>query len=240
LTPIDVIKAALETRLVDEDGEPVSLSLQPPLDAKAVETLEKRIGVPLPDELRVLLSFCSGVEGCFDGIDFTGNTSFEQREIFPHGLPILADGFGNAWVLDLTSERTPTAPLFFACHDGPVILYQSPDLATFLGEVFKLYQSPHKSLIDDVHEDRLFHVWRRNPQVISHEAAMKSPDSAVATFASQLPRHFQIIDLRFVEPGMGFSWGRYGPKTELRRFGEQRIFAYAKPPKTGFFSKIFG
>ena len=180
------------------------------------------------------------MEGCFDGIDFTGNLSYEQREIFPYGLPVMADGFGNFWVVDLTSEPTSTAPLFFACHDAPVILYQSPDLTTFLDEIFKLYQPPHKSLIDDVHEDRLFQVWRRNPQVIDHKAAMKSSDLAIATFASQLPPQFQIIDLRAVEPGMGFSWGRYGRKTELRRFGQQRIFAYAKPPKSGFFSKIFG
>ena len=240
MTAIDTIKAALAARLIDEDGEPVSLSLRPPLDDASIKALEKHIGVPIPEELRAVLSFCSGVEGCFDGIDFTGNLSYEQRDIFPYGLPIMADGFGNSWVVDLTSEAPPIAPLFFACHDAPVILYQSPDLATFLGEVFKLYQPPHKSLIDEVHEDRLFQVWRRNPKVMNHETAMKSSDSAVATFASQLPPHFEIIDLRSAEPGMGFSWGRYGPKTELRRFGEQLIFGYGKPPKTGLFSKIFG
>jgi hypothetical protein len=25
---------------------------------------------------------------------------------------------------------------------------------------------PHESLVDDVHEDRLYHVWRMNPGVL--------------------------------------------------------------------------
>ena len=30
---------------------------------------------------------------------------------------------------------------------------------------------------------------------------------------------------------MGFSWGRHGPRTEIRRNGHERLFAYARPPK---------
>jgi hypothetical protein len=30
---------------------------------------------------------------------------------------------------------------------------------------------------------------------------------------------------------MGFSWGRYGPVTELRRGGYRRLFAYAPPDR---------
>ena len=99
---------------------------------------------------------------------------------------------------------------------------------------------PHKSLVDDVHEDRLFDVWGKNPGVIDHQSAAISKNPKIQAFASQLPEHFQIIDLRQVEIGMGFSWGRYGPRTEVRRYGYERIFAYAKPPKTGLFAKLFG
>jgi hypothetical protein len=28
---------------------------------------------------------------------------------------------------------------------------------------------------------------------------------------------------------MGFSWGRYGPRTELRRHGHELLFAYRRP-----------
>lgn len=99
---------------------------------------------------------------------------------------------------------------------------------------------PHTSLVDDVHEDRLFEVWRKNPGVMDQSAAAASPDSELRAFGSALAEHFQVVDLRAARPGMGFSWGRYGPRTEERRHGYDRIFGYAKPPKRGFLATLFG
>jgi cell wall assembly regulator SMI1 len=241
MTVIEHITNAQHSKLVDEDGEPVRLEFAPALDAEQIDLLEKEVGLPLPEELRSLLSFCSGIEGCLDGIDFTGrDMDFEHQEVFPNGIPIARDGFGNFWVLDLTPETTKTAPVFFACHDAPVILYQSSDIASFLAEVFRMSTPPHKSLVDDVHEDRLFEVWRKNPGVMDQSAAAASPDSELRAFGSALAEHFQVVDLRTVDPGMGFSWGRYGPRTEVRRHGYDRIFGYAKPPSRGFFATLFG
>lgn len=240
MTAIEHITNVQQAKLVDENGEPVRLELSPALGADEIDSLEKEAGQPLPEELRSLLSFCSGIDGCLVGIDFTGrDMAFEQKEVFPNGIPIARDGFGNFWVLDLTPQTAKTAPVFFACHDAPVVLYQSSDIASFLSEVFRMSTPPHMSLVDDVHEDRLFDVWRKNPGVIDQSAAAVSPDSALRAFASALPGHFQIVDLRTASPGMGFSWGRYGPRTEVRRHGYDRIFGYAKPPKTGLFTQLF-
>jgi hypothetical protein len=240
MTAIEHIKAAQSAKLVDEQGQPVALELAPPATADEIESLQRRLRQPLPEELRILLGFCSGIKGCLDAIDFTGAYMlFEAEEIFPSGLPIAADGCGNFWVLDLIPQTTQVAPVFYACHDAPVILYQSADVASFLSELFRMYTPPHKSLVRDVLRDTLFNVWRKNPGVIDQPAASASPDAALCAFASGLAAQFQIIDLRCVDPGMGFSWGRYGPRTEVRRYGYERIFAYAKPPSTGFFSKLF-
>ena len=172
MTAIEHIKAAQQSKLVDEDGDQVSLELLPPLAGEEMASLQERLGQPLPDELRMILAFCSGIDGCLAGVDFTGaSMSFAQEEIFPNGLPIAADGFGNYWVLDVTPETTQVAPVFFACHDPPVILYQSADMASFLSEVFRMYTPSHKSLVNDVHEDRLFEVWRRNPGVVDQRSA---------------------------------------------------------------------
>jgi cell wall assembly regulator SMI1 len=241
MNAVEHIQAAQQANLVDEDGNAVVLELNPPLSSEQIHSLEQKVGQLLPEELRLLLAFCSGIEGCLDVIDFAGTyLSFEQKELFPDGLPIATDGFGNFWVLDITPQTTRVSPVFFACHDAPVILYQSPDVASFLAELFRMNMPPHKSLVDDVHEDRIFNVWRENPGVVEQPIAADSSDSAIRTFASGLPEHFEIIDLRSVDPGMGFSWGRYGPRTELRRYGYERIFAYAKPTGTGFFAKLFG
>lgn len=241
MTAVQEIQNAQATELLNEDGESVALELSSGLSDVDVKALEDRVGLPLPEELRMLLGFCSGIEGVLDQVDFTGATlAFEMAEIFPNGLPIAGDGFGNFWVLDITPHAASVAPVFFACHDAPLILHQSDDLAGFLREVFKMNVPPHKSLVDDVHEDRLFQVWKTNPGVISHHDATLSEDGTLKAFAAQLDDRFQFIDLRAATPGLGFSWGRFGPRTEVRRNGHERIFAYAKPEKTGLLAKLFG
>lgn len=238
MTAVDRIKAAQQAELVDKDGKPIHYKFLPPQSEEQIDALQKSLGQPLPRELRELLAFCSGILCCLD-IDFTDRRkAFEAKEIFPDGLPLATDGSGNFWVVDLTPDTAETAPVFFACHDPPVILFQSGDVTTFLSEIFRMDTPPYKSLVVEVLGDELFQVWERNPNVISQATAASSSDSALSAFASQLPPQFQIVDLRNVSPGMGFSWGRYGPQTEIRRYGHERIFAYAKPPKMGLITKL--
>jgi hypothetical protein len=229
VTPIEIIRQAQATTLVDEDGGAVRLGLLPPLSAAQIETFAARLPCPLPADIRQLLAFCRGFTGTLDIVDFTGeDCSFEQEEVFPHGLPIAGDGYGNFWVVDLFPSSETWGPIYFACHDAPVILYQSPSLESFLSDLFKSRQPPHESLLDDVHEDRLFDVWRKNPGVQSYEDAMKSADHSLRAFAATLDPTFEFVDLRNAAVGFGFSWGRYGAKTVIRRAGELPIFAVQK------------
>lgn len=233
MDPVDEIARAQSIELVDEDGAAVTLTVAPGLQAREIEAVEAEVGVALPRELRDLLGETAGVRGILESIDFTGRSvgGFELAEVFPWGLAIADDGFGNAWVLDLTPEERDLARVFFACHDAPVILYQSPSIGHFLHEVFKLYVPPHASLVDDVHEDRLFDVWGTNPGVLTPSAALGAGDEVLGEFATTLDDDFELVDLRAAPVGMGFSWGRYGPRTELRRHRYHRVFAYRRPPR---------
>jgi cell wall assembly regulator SMI1 len=242
MDPVEEIRRAQALELVDEDGNEVELELRPGLTPAEIEELRDEVGVPLPRELRALLEHTSGVDdGPLESIDFTGRSfSLGAEEIFPSALPIAHDGFGNHWVLDLMPEETATAAVFFACHDAPVVLYQSPDLGHFLRETFRMVVPPHESLVDDVHEDRLFMVWKENPGTIDHAAALAGDDT-LREFATSLDDNFTFVDLREPEIGMGFSWGRHGPRTEVRRHGYERLFAYAPPEKKpGLFRRLFG
>lgn len=143
-------------------------------------------------------------------------------------------------MLDLV-PGTDVAPVFFACHDPPVVIYQGPSIAHFLHEAFRMCVPPHDSLVDDVHEDRLFDVWGTNRGVIAHADAVASGDEALAGFASGLDERWSFVDLREPQIGMGFSRGRYGPRTAIRRHGHDRLFAYARlPKKTGQVRRLFG
>jgi len=240
MDPIEEIERARAARLVDEDGAQVTLKLEPGFDAAGIAAIEEDVGCQLPAELRALLAYTTGLDGVLDQVDFTGRSlDVELEDMFPSGLPIAHDGYGNFWVADLTPQERDTAHVFFACHDAPVVLYQGPSIGDFLHEAFKLLSPPHASLVDDVHEDRLHHVYRTNPGVIPHAEALGSDtDEALTAFAKTLDDDFEIIDLRDPQPGMGFSWGRYGPRTEVRRHGYERVFAYRRPPKRkGRFSR---
>ena len=240
MTPTEVIRDATGRPLSDEDGNPLVLKLRPALADAEIEAFAKQLPCPLPAEIRELLAYCTGFdEGPVDLVDFTGrDCSFEYPDALPHGHPIAGDGFGNFWVVDLSPSSTQWGPIYFACHDAPVILYQSPTLEHFLVELFRFSQPPYASLVDDVHEDRLFQVWRKNPGVLPQQECLKSEDPGIRQFARELDATFQIIDLRNAEVGFGFSWGRYGPKTVVRRFGTVPIFAYQKPPS--LLRRIFG
>ena len=212
------------------------------MSKEELDDFARSLPAPPDDDARELLAFCSGIDGMLDQIDFSGRTlqgAFEA-EFVPYGLPIAHDGFGNYWVIDLQPECGNWGPIYFCCHDAPVMLLQASTLQQFVHEVVKMYTPPNRSLIDDVHEDRLFDVWRKNPGIISRAEAIASAENDIRTFAAGLDSDFEIIDLRNAPVGMGFSHGRYGWRTEVRRFGPRPIFAYRKPEKKSLVSRLLG
>jgi SMI1 / KNR4 family (SUKH-1) len=228
VTAWEIIEEATRTELLSEDGDPRPWSPLPGLGGAGIERLGQKVRGALPRELRELLLRCSGVDGtALETLDFTGSLSFGFEAAFPSGLPIGHDGFGNFWVLDVTSADTEVAPVFFACHDPPICLLQSSSIATFMRELVRMSAPPFTSQVDDVHEDRLFRVWRENPGTLTVAEALAG-DEVLAGFASGLEPGFIVVDLRTAPVGMGFSWGRYGPRTVVRRHGEERLFAYGR------------
>jgi hypothetical protein len=225
--------------LIDEDGQVVTLELLPGLSQAELREFASQEPCPIPPQIANLLSACRGFYGTLEQVDFTGrDLMFEFRAVFPFGLPIAADGYGNFWVVDLHPHSEKWGPIYFACHDPPVILYQADSLEWFLSELFRMFRAPHQSLIDDVHEDRLAQVWSTNPGVLSYEECLQSDDPILSAFARELDDSFRIVDLRRAKPGDGFSWGRYGPRTVVKRFGTHTVFAYQKPK--GVLSRLFG
>jgi cell wall assembly regulator SMI1 len=236
---LELIKAAEGMQIIDEDQNSDTLKLLPGLSDEEISTLERKLLAAIPSDVKALLAYTSGFEnGPLESVDFTGALSFEMEELFPHGRPIAHDGFGNYWVIDLTSGSTEWGPIFFACHDPPVIVYQAANLLHFMEDVIRYSNPPHKADLDEVHEKYSMKVWKQNPGVLSREECAKSKDMQLRAFAESLGGMFQIIDLRNPKLGDGFSWGRYGPQTVVRRHGQERIFAYEV--RKSVFGKLFG
>lgn len=224
--------------MVDEDGDSDNLQLLPGLTADELVELGHRLPCPIPSDVQELLSYTAGfANGPLDSLDFAGALPFEAEDIFSFGLSIAHDGFGNYWVIDLKSDSVQWGPIFFACHDPAVIIYQCGTLEQFLEDVLAFANPPHQSAIDQVHETYCHEIWRFNPNVLSFQDCLDSEDEELKNFAMDLGDSFQVIDLRNPKLGDGFSWGRYGPQTVIRRFGEMRLFAYQV--RTPIFRKIF-
>lgn len=227
------IRAAQARTLVDEDGEEVPLVLGPPATADEIAALEERFGGSLPRELREVLAVTQSIEGPLELIDFLGVSGGMEVPGMPTALELAGDGFGNFWVADLTPDSSDLSPVSLACHDPPVVLFQSPSIGDFLREVFRQLTPPHESLIDSVHDDRAFNVWGSDHGALTHQDALAGGDHLEA-FARTLDHSdYLIYDLRDASPGQGFAWGRAGPNAEVLRYGHQRIFAVDQRRPTG-------
>ena len=226
---IELLERAKGTVFINEDGLEDPFELLPPLSDQELESFAKKLPCPLPDEIRELLKFARGFKGVLDQIVFCDlQWGFGMEEIFPHSISLAGDGFGNFWIVDLTSDTRSWGPILYACHDAPVVVYQCDDLLHFLEEAIRFGNKPWKSEIDNVHEEFVTRIWRNNPGVLAFEYCSNSTDPELKEFARSLDPTWQIVDLRNARLGDGFSWGRYGAKTKNKRFGEKRIFAYQK------------
>jgi hypothetical protein len=174
------------------------------------------------DALRVAKGLANGPLESFSLIDLEG---FGLEEMLPHAYSIAHDGYGNYWVLDLLSSTTTWQPVFYVCHDPPVLAYQSASIEEFLQDAIAMWQHGPRSPIDVVHEDVVHRIWRESPDLVPAPELRDAADPVLRAFAASLPPTALVADLRNAALGKGFNWGRFGPKTVIRRAGEERIWA---------------
>lgn len=239
----DALRRVAGTRLVDEDGNEEILELLPSATEAEIAEAESELSLPLPTELREAMRVSSGfANGPLESFGFLDLAGFGMEDVFPHAFPLGHDGFGNYWVLDLLPDVDACGPVFFACHDPPVIAFQSESAAAFVGEVLALWQPGPRSPVDLVHEDVTSSIWAGSSGLIDRAAALSAADDpALKEFAEDFQPEAVFADLRAPEIGDGFPWGRFGPRTEWRRAGTLRIWAAVPPPRRpGLLSRLFG
>ena len=225
----------------DEHGSVVSVTFNPGASPSEIAVVELAAGKRLPADFREILSLCSSVEGAPFEVDFKGRMGEQFAvDIMPFSVVFAEDGAGNAWCVDISNDREVESTIYYVSHDPPMVLFQCTGIATFLEELTRAGGKFRRSALFDVAEDRLFDVWSKNPGVLTNGQA-HAAGSELAAFAQELDPGFLIVDLRTAKPGMGFTWGRFGPDTVCRRFGNHRIYAYAPPKKKpGLLSRLFG
>jgi SMI1/KNR4 family protein SUKH-1 len=241
MSPKQIVESVLYERFEDEDGDAFSVQLHPGLSESEYRDFVARLPAPPPDDIRELLLFTRGFDfNPVEKVDLRGELEFEYEPAFPHGLPICGDGFGNFWVVDVNPESGAWAPIFYACHDPPVIAWQAQSLGEFLNGLFELGRRNATSAVGHVHDSVVFEIWKRNPGLVPVPEARGSDDRELRTFAEQLDERALIADLRDTRIGSGFSWGRYGPDTLVQRDGPPLLFAITPPGGKSLLQRLFG
>ena len=225
MTAKEVIENGLKENFKDDKGDAYQLHLKPGLPQSQLSELEERLAVPFPNEVRELLTFTSGFNfQPFGEVDFSAQEMFGLEEILPLGLTIATDGSGNDWVVDIKKGTGEWGPVLFMSHDPPVAVIQAPDLARFIEQVFESGRPDRKSQLDSVSKAATSRIWSDDPYLLDLGASRISSDPVLAEFSKHLPEMFRVADLRALEIGSGFAWGRAGANAEIRRCGPELLF----------------
>lgn len=210
MDPAEALRAYLASPSPDEDGEDRGTRALSPLSEAEIEAVAQRCGGALAPELRMLLAYSAGLEGGpMELVEFAGS---EERLYFPpledRTYQIAPDGFGNAWCHWATWINDRLGPVLYYQHEGPMLLYQCDDMATFVHEYLRFMRPPYESLIDDLHEFRLRPVRSLNDGLMSRESILAAaPD--LADFVAGVEGDAQFRDLRGAKPGDGIDFAGY-------------------------------
>lgn len=236
----DALRRLSGLRLRDLDGNEEMLELQPPATDVEVRALEARLPCPIPGDIRDALRVSKGlVNGPLESFSLVDLEGFGLEELLPCAYSIAHDGFGNYWVLDLLPDTTTWGPVFYVCHDPPVLAYQSPTIEQFLSDAIAMWQDAVRSSVELIHEDVVNQIWRDSPGVMTPAALHDSADPMLRAFATSLPPTALVVDLRHPALGQGFAWGRFGPQTIIRRAGQDRVWALIPPErKSGLLARL--
>lgn len=227
-----------EVRFPDDDDSKFTVTLRDGLDAAQMDALQQAWPFPIPDDYRTLLTYCAGFESSpHEAFGFDLKPVSDFLELIPYSIEIAADGFGNYWLLELQPDGHALGPIWYLCHDAPVLLLQSNTLHDFIVETFKLVADGERSLVDYVHEDAMMDIWYNNPGLLKVSACRQHSDEEMREFAKTLDDEFVICDLRNAQPGEEFSWGR-AAKQEIIRHKNYPIFAFQM--KRSLLDRILG
>lgn len=242
---LETLKRLENASYINDDGEQRRLKLLPPLSHAELKKLRKLLPCEIPMDVEEALLFSRGldnVEHTEGTVDLSGLSIMGQwlEDFAPHAVAIASDGCGNSWSIDLGPDSKTWGPVYFFCHDPPVIVYQFADVNEFLQQMERV---PSQSDLGEALQTWTQRVYRDNPNVLTYAQALEGDDE-LKHFAQPLTAEWEFIDLRRASAGDGFSWGRYGPDTKVMRHSRLPIVALEIPgkhvPGPPWWKKVFG
>jgi cell wall assembly regulator SMI1 len=183
MTPLEALRDLESRKLAEQDAFgrksfPKTMRLLPGMSDAEIDRLEAKLPSPIPAEVRELLRVTRGIEDLLEGIDFAdAEGGVECFETLPNFLSLTGDGTGNYWGVDLMPDSLEWGPIYFWCHDAPVVIYQCANLTEFVLAIAEYHTPDRPSFFRD-YEEQLWKVWRENPGLIAQPDAARSSDPA--------------------------------------------------------------
>ncbi len=207
MTPRALLESALHETFPDDEGIPRRIKLIPPGKGLNEHLFRERFRAVIPPDMQDLYALASGFELHYTEVQFKEHRLQGYDFLFEDWLEIVADGFGNHWVLEIRPGADSWGPVWFTCHDPPVVLHIADDLTSFLRQFLDAHRAAevHNPFACS-HHDAL-QLWEREPRWPTAAALRATADPLIARLVADLPDHAEIIDLR---PGArGFMWQSY-------------------------------
>lgn len=234
MKPIEALHRLMSETFVGEDGKAVRAVLLRPLDALGVEGVRARLRSPTPatpvaTEIKELLTVAPGVSIGHLEVRWDGHTSGQYLdEIFACVWPVLEDGFGNAWSVEVDARSGEWGSVYFLCHDPPVVVFQAASFAEFLrqvGDEFRGRPGP----LSRVHEEAAMEVWHSGGVLVSAAMVRGASDPIMSEVLACASAGSFVADLRSPRIGDGFPWGKFGSDSALSRPTAAPVFIVAPP-----------
>ncbi len=231
MTPLQALHELQSRKLVTiEDGEPCDAELLPPMSSEEIEAIEELIGAPLPVSIRELMAYAGGVEVDCDQLAWNGALMGQDvPDAFSSWIPVLEDGAGNSWNVDIDRQTGEWGTVYFACHDPAVLVRQADSLAEFILQFADDACQPEREGNLYVVAERMTHkVWDTGGVTMDANALRVSTDEVLRRAATTVDDGL-VCDLRRARMGDGFAWGRFGPRTVVKRPGPEPVFVLQRP-----------
>lgn len=242
MTPLQALRELQGRSLVTiEDEQPCTARLMPGMSRGEIDQLGEHLGAPIPPEVRELLEVAAGVE--VDGEEMLWNGDLgglALPEVFPCWVPVLEDGAGNCWLVDIDRETGAWGRVYYACHDAPVVVLQAQSLAEFIIQYADdCCQAGREGNLYHVSERFTHKVWDTGGKSTEAAGLRLSADPVLRRAATSVEDGL-VCDLREARMGDGFSWGCFGARTIVTRPGPEPVWVLSRPAGTKKWWKLWG
>lgn len=162
------------------------------------EGFRERPPKAMQPEFAALVAMCAGLRVGYLEVLFTEHSLQGYGFLMADWMGVLEDGFGNHWAMEL-GATDPAGPVWFVCHDPPVMTLAAPTLAEFLDLVVDMHRKkPRHSFnpLSDPHKDarRVYDDPSRRGVLAKTLRASADPELAAA--AKAVPEDAMVFDLR--------------------------------------------